>query len=128
MPVDIFMCGRMGKQHIQDGAALRFAETDDANGRRFMDKQSLATGFRMDTHDRLGNWRSAALHFRDYVLVAAGDIDAWTVALTRALATPMDTRARMGEAARVRATRLYSLPAMYAATFEVYRQVLEAVA
>ena len=61
-------------------------------------------------------------------LVAAGDIDAWTAALTRALATPMDTLARMGETARARATRLYSLPAMYAATFEVYRQVLEAAA
>lgn len=60
-------------------------------------------------------------------LVKAGDIDAWAVAMTRALATPSDRLERMGRAARVRATRLYSLPAMYAATFEVYRQVLETV-
>lgn len=61
-------------------------------------------------------------------LVPAGDVDAWAAALTRALATPTARLASMGQAARQRATRLYSLPAMYAATFEVYRQLLEAAA
>lgn len=61
-------------------------------------------------------------------LVEPGDIDAWAGALTRALASSPDVYARMGEAARERARRIYSLPAMYAATFEVYRQVLEAAA
>jgi glycosyltransferase involved in cell wall biosynthesis len=58
-------------------------------------------------------------------LAAPGHIAAWTAALDTALSAPPERRAAMGEAARARATRLYSLPAMYAATFAVYRRVLE---
>ena len=59
-------------------------------------------------------------------LAPPGDVAAWTAALGAALSTPSVTRAAMGQAARARAVRLYSLPAMYAGTFAVYRRVLEA--
>jgi glycosyltransferase involved in cell wall biosynthesis len=58
-------------------------------------------------------------------LVAPGDVDAWSTALERALAQSPAERAAMGEAARERVKRLYSLSAMCDATFAVYRQVLE---
>jgi glycosyltransferase involved in cell wall biosynthesis len=59
-------------------------------------------------------------------LAPPGDIAAWTGALDAALSTPAAKRAAMGRAARVRAIRLYSLPATCDATFAVYRRVLEA--
>jgi len=57
-------------------------------------------------------------------LAAPGDLDAWTTALEAALAADAETRAALGEAARMRVRRLYSLPAMCEATFGVYRRVL----
>jgi glycosyltransferase involved in cell wall biosynthesis len=59
-------------------------------------------------------------------LAMPGDADAWTAALDLALATPPARRAEMGRDARARAVAHYSLPAMYAATFAVYRRALEA--
>jgi glycosyltransferase involved in cell wall biosynthesis len=59
-------------------------------------------------------------------LAPPGDIAAWSAALEKALSSTADRRAMMGEAARARAVRLYSLPAMYEGTFAVYRRVLEA--
>ena len=58
-------------------------------------------------------------------LVAPGDPDAWTAALAKALSSTPEERAAMGERARRRVKRLYSLPAMCEATFEVYRRMLE---
>ncbi|MBS0411407.1 MAG: glycosyltransferase family 4 protein [Proteobacteria bacterium] len=58
-------------------------------------------------------------------LVAPNDGDAWTAALAAALASPLDQRQAMGERARRRAMRLYSLPAMCEATFNIYRRMLE---
>ena len=59
-------------------------------------------------------------------LAPAGDVAAWSAALDIALSSTLERRAMMGAAARARAVRLYSLPAMYAGTFAVYRRVLEA--
>ena len=58
-------------------------------------------------------------------LAPPGDVAAWTAALDTAASASAETRAAMGRAAHARATRLYSLPAMYAGTFAVYRRVLE---
>ncbi|HWA63756.1 MAG TPA: glycosyltransferase family 4 protein [Caulobacteraceae bacterium] len=58
-------------------------------------------------------------------LVRPGDVDAWCEALAAAMATPASARAAMGEAARERVKRLYSLPAMCEATFAVYRKLVE---
>jgi glycosyltransferase involved in cell wall biosynthesis len=57
-------------------------------------------------------------------LAPPGDAGAWASATRRALATPPEIRARMGRAARARAEAFYSLHAMTAATFEVYRRLL----
>jgi glycosyltransferase involved in cell wall biosynthesis len=57
-------------------------------------------------------------------LAPAGDARAWAAAVDLALATPPGERVRMGAAARERAVRLYSLEAMTAATFAVYRRAL----
>ncbi len=56
--------------------------------------------------------------------VAPGDPAAWAAALDRALAEPAEGRARMGEAGRTRAARLYSLTAMTDATLAAYGRVL----
>lgn len=58
-------------------------------------------------------------------LVAPGDVEAWTAALRAAVAQPAPERLAMGEAARARVKRLYSLSRMCEATFAVYRRVLE---
>jgi glycosyltransferase involved in cell wall biosynthesis len=58
-------------------------------------------------------------------LAPPGDVPAWTAALAAALSTSAGVRAAMGRAAREKVVRLYSLPAMFAATFAVYRRVLE---
>ena len=58
-------------------------------------------------------------------LAAAGDVDAWARAVDLALSRPLDVLDIMGEAARARVQALYSLEAMAAATFAVYRRLVE---
>jgi glycosyltransferase involved in cell wall biosynthesis len=58
-------------------------------------------------------------------LVAPGDAGALAEAIDAALAADPAALAAMGAAARERARRLYSLPAMCEATFDLYRRVLE---
>ncbi len=58
-------------------------------------------------------------------LVPPGDADALTQAIDIALAADPASLQAMGVAARERARRLYSLPAMCEATFDLYRRVLE---
>lgn len=59
-------------------------------------------------------------------LVPAGDVAAWAEAVTAALATPPEARERMGRAGRARIVQGFSLGAMTAATFHVYRRLLGA--
>jgi glycosyltransferase involved in cell wall biosynthesis len=59
-------------------------------------------------------------------LAAPGDPVAWADALQQALEVGAAKRAQMGEAARARARRLYSVDAMCEATLAVYSRVLEA--
>ena len=75
---------------------------------------------------RLGGPAETVVHGQTGWLVAPGDPDAWTAAVSAALTTDAESRASMGAAARARVQRLYSLSAMCEATFEVYRRVLAA--
>jgi glycosyltransferase involved in cell wall biosynthesis len=59
-------------------------------------------------------------------LARPGDVAAWAATLAAALDTSIERRWAMGRAARERASRLYSLPAMFDGTFAVYRRALEA--
>jgi glycosyltransferase involved in cell wall biosynthesis len=59
-------------------------------------------------------------------LAAPGDPEAWADALHVACEAGASRRAMMGDAARNRAKRLYSVDAMCEATLAVYRRVLEA--
>lgn len=59
-------------------------------------------------------------------LVPARDVAAWSAALRQALARPPEVLARMGQAARARVMERYSLDVMCAATFAVYRRLVEA--
>jgi glycosyltransferase involved in cell wall biosynthesis len=59
-------------------------------------------------------------------LVPAGDSEAWSGAIAAALTTSLETRERMGRAARDHIVQGFSLSAMTAATFRVYRGLLEA--
>jgi glycosyltransferase involved in cell wall biosynthesis len=74
----------------------------------------------------LGAHRETIVEGQTGWLAPAGDVAAWTAALDTALSSSLDRRATMGAAARARAVRLYSLPAMHEATFAVYRRVLKA--
>ncbi len=56
---------------------------------------------------------------------APGDIDAWARAADLALSKPLDVLDIMGETARARVQSLYSLETMAAATFAVYRRLIE---
>jgi glycosyltransferase involved in cell wall biosynthesis len=59
-------------------------------------------------------------------LVPPSDPRAWASAIDSALALDGVTLRAMGEAARARTVRLYSLAAMTEATFAVYRGLVEA--
>ncbi|HEX6860001.1 MAG TPA: glycosyltransferase family 4 protein [Caulobacteraceae bacterium] len=59
-------------------------------------------------------------------LVEPGDADAWAAALGKVVRMTARKRLEMGETARERAVRLYSVEAMCEATLAVYRRVLEA--
>jgi glycosyltransferase involved in cell wall biosynthesis len=59
-------------------------------------------------------------------LVAPGDAEAWAGALASARDAGASTRQTMGQSARARARRLYSVDAMCEATLQVYARVLEA--
>ena len=56
---------------------------------------------------------------------AAGGIDAWAQSVDLALSEPDECLIDMGRAARARVQALYSLEAMAAATFAVYRRLLD---
>lgn len=74
----------------------------------------------------LGGPAETIVHDRTGWLVPAGDVGAWARAIDAALALGPDARVRIGRAARDRVTEHYSLRAMAAATFAVYRRVLTA--
>jgi glycosyltransferase involved in cell wall biosynthesis len=57
-------------------------------------------------------------------LVAPGDAEAWAAALLEAADIGASVRQSMGQAARLRARRLYSVDAMCEATLKVYARVL----
>jgi len=75
---------------------------------------------------RLGGPAETVVHGVTGWLVTPGDPDAWTQAMAAALSTDAAARATMGAVARSRVERLYSLPVMCEATFEIYRRVLDA--
>jgi glycosyltransferase involved in cell wall biosynthesis len=58
-------------------------------------------------------------------LVAPGDVEAWAQALNAACEAGAARRQTMGQVARARARRLYSVDAMAEATLNVYARVLE---
>lgn len=74
----------------------------------------------------LGGPAETIVHDRTGWLVPAGDVGAWARAINTALALGPDARARIGWAARERVTEHFSLRAMAAATFAIYRRVLAA--
>ena len=73
----------------------------------------------------LGGPAETVLHGETGWLVPPGDPEAWARAVAVALAIPPEARTRMGQAARDRVVRCFSLSAMTAATFRVYRRLLD---
>ncbi len=72
-----------------------------------------------------GAFCQSVIEARTGWLAPVGEAEAWAAALTTALEAPAATLRRMGEEARARAVELYSLQTMGAATFALYRSVLE---
>jgi glycosyltransferase involved in cell wall biosynthesis len=58
-------------------------------------------------------------------LAAAGDVEAWTAAIDRAMAMSVEESATMGAAARARIAEVYSFEQMCEATFALYRRLTE---
>ncbi len=73
----------------------------------------------------LGAFSETIVHGETGWLAPAGDAVAWSEALRQALTAPPRRLSEMGQTARERARRLYSLAAMCEATFALYRRVLE---
>jgi glycosyltransferase involved in cell wall biosynthesis len=76
----------------------------------------------------LGGPAETVLHGETGWLVPPGDPEAWARAVKAALGTSPAARTAMGQAARQRVVRCFSLSAMTAATFRVYRRLLDAEA
>lgn len=74
----------------------------------------------------LGAPGETVVHGETGWLVSPGDPAAWAKAVDAALAMTAEARARMGRTARGRIESDYSLTAMTAATFAVYRRLVEA--
>ena len=74
----------------------------------------------------LGGPSETVVHDETGWHVPAGDAGRWAQAVDMALARLPDVGWPMGRAARFRVERDYSLRAMAAATFTVYRRALEA--
>ena len=74
----------------------------------------------------LGGPAETIVHAETGWLAPPGDPEAWTAAIGHALALTSDARAAIGAAARARIVSHFSLEAMAAGTFAVYRRLLEA--
>ena len=116
-------CDDMPAAYMLADLAIAPSLEPEAFGRTAVEPQVMGRPVLAADH---GAARETVLPGETGWLVAPGDPDAWAAALATARDAGASKRQLMGQTARARARRLYSVDAMCEATLRVYARVLEA--
>lgn len=116
-------CDDMPAAYLVADLAIAPSLEPEAFGRTAVEPQVMGKPVLAADH---GAARETVLPGRTGWLVAPGDPQAWADALVAARDAGAALRQTMGQTARARARRLYSVDAMCEATLQVYARVLEA--
>ncbi|OYX93891.1 MAG: hypothetical protein B7Y78_07600 [Caulobacter sp. 35-67-4] len=116
-------CDDMPAAYLLADLAIAPSIEPEAFGRTAVEPQVMGRPVLASDH---GAARETVLPGQTGWLVAPGDAQAWADALATARDAGAATRQTMGQTARARARRLYSVDAMCEATLQVYARVLEA--
>jgi len=116
-------CDDMPAAYLLADLAIAPSLEPEAFGRTAVEPQVMGRPVLAADH---GAARETVLPGETGWLVAPGDPDAWAAALATARDAGAARRQLMGQTARARARRLYSVDAMCEATLKVYARVLEA--
>jgi glycosyltransferase involved in cell wall biosynthesis len=114
-------CDDMPAAYLLADLAIAPSLEPEAFGRTAVEPQVMGRPVMAADH---GATRETVVPGETGWLVAPGDAEAWTTALLEAADLGASARQSMGQAARLRARRLYSVDAMCEATLKVYARVL----
>jgi glycosyltransferase involved in cell wall biosynthesis len=114
-------CDDMPAAYILADLAIAPSLEPEAFGRTAVEPQVMGRPVIAADH---GAARETVMPGETGWLVAPGDAEAWAAALIEAANIGASGRQSMGQAARLRARRLYSVDAMCEATLKVYARVL----
>jgi glycosyltransferase involved in cell wall biosynthesis len=116
-------CDDMPAAYLLADLAIAPSLEPEAFGRTAVEPQVMGRPAMASDH---GATRETVIPFETGWLVKPGDAEAWANALLVACEAGAARRQTMGQAARTRARRLYSVDAMCEATLKVYAQILGA--
>ena len=116
-------CDDMPAAYLLADLAIAPSLEPEAFGRTAVEPQVMGRPVMASDH---GATRETVVPGETGWLVAPGDAEAWASALLEACEIGAAKRRTMGQAARTRARRLYSVDAMCEATLNVYARVLKA--
>ncbi len=116
-------CDDMPAAYLLADLAIAPSLEPEAFGRTAVEPQIMSRPVMAADH---GATRETVLPGETGWLVPPGDAEAWASALIEAVEAGAARRQAMGQAARTRARRLYSVDAMCEATLDVYARVLRA--
>ncbi|MDR7230238.1 glycosyltransferase involved in cell wall biosynthesis [Caulobacter sp. BE264] len=114
-------CDDMPAAYLLADLAIAPSLEPEAFGRTAVEPQVMGRPVMAADH---GATRETVIPGETGWLVAPGDAEAWAAALLEAVEIGASGRQSMGQAARLRARRLYSVDAMCEATLKVYARVL----
>jgi glycosyltransferase involved in cell wall biosynthesis len=114
-------CDDMPAAYLLADLAIAPSLEPEAFGRTAVEPQVMGRPAMASDH---GATRETVIPFETGWLVKPGDAEAWANALLEACEAGAARRQAMGQAARTRARRLYSVDAMCEATLKVYAQIL----
>jgi glycosyltransferase involved in cell wall biosynthesis len=114
-------CDDMPAAYLLADFALAPSLEPEPFGRTAVEPQAMGRPVLAADH---GAARATVIDGQTGWLVKPGDAAAWTQALAAAIKVTPATRAKMGAAARARASELYSVEAMCEATMNVYARLL----
>lgn len=115
-------CDDMPAAYLLGDAAILPSIVPESFGRTAVEPQVMG---RPVLASELGGMIETVIPGETGWLIKPGDVEAWTAGLRRAIEAGPARLAAMGQAAALRARRLYSVDAMCAATLEAYERVLE---
>lgn len=115
-------CDDMPAAYLLGDAAILPSIVPESFGRTAVEPQVMG---RPVLASELGGMIETVIPGETGWLIKPGDAEAWTAGLRRAIEAGPARLAAMGQAAALRARRLYSVDAMCAATLEAYERVLE---